>query len=159
MTAFCVPGVWTTVLALLSASFSPSAHRSARSARSALAGMLSGGGGELDVGLGSDLRREYAGSLLGVSASASLDFRDRQANVSLWGVPIAGSVNGSGWLESTTTGVAGKVTLDPEMEARLRRRGVRVVSAALDLPSDSLSVTVDVPIFGQQTLRLKRVLE
>jgi len=116
--------------------------------------MLTGGS---DAGLGSDLLREYAGSLFGVSASASLDFRERQANVSLWGLPIAGSVNGTGWLESTTTGVAGKVVLDPDMEAKLRRRGVRVVSAGLDLPSDSLSVTVDVPIFGQQTLKLARV--
>lgn len=179
MAAFYVPGAWTTVLMILTASFarplmhtttfspSPSPQRSSRPPRSALARMcdevlgsaarrmLSGGS---DVGLGSDLLREYTGSLLGVSASASLDFRERQANVSLWGLPIAGSVNGTGWLESTTTAVAGRVTLDPEMEARLRRRGVRVVSAALDLPSDSLSVTVDVPIFGQQTLRLKRVL-
>ena len=181
MAAFLVPGAWTTVLMILTASFArplmhtttapsllPSPQRSSRPSRSALARMcdevlgsaarrmLSGGGS--DVGLGSDLLREYAGSLFGVSASASLDFRERQANVSLWGLPIAGSVNGSGWLESTTTAVAGKVVLDPDMEARLRRRGVRVVSAALDLPSDSLSVTVDVPIFGQQTLRLKRVL-
>jgi hypothetical protein len=118
--------------------------------------MLTGGGS--DAGLGTDLLREYAGSLLGVSASASLDFRERQANVSLWGLPIAGSVNGSGWLQSTTTGVAGRVLLDPDMQAKLRRRGVRVVSAALDLPSDSLSVTVEVPIFGQQTLKLARVL-
>lgn len=133
---------------------SPSPQRSPRSARSALVRMLTGGS---DAGLGSDLLREYAGSLFGVSASASLDFRERQANVSLWGLPIAGSVNGTGWLESTTTGVAGKVVLDPDMEAKLRRRGVRVVSAGLDLPSDSLSVTVDVPIFGQQTLKLARV--
>lgn len=154
MAAFCIPGTWTTVLALLTASFSP--QRSLRSAHAPLVRMLTGGGGS-DVGLGTDLLREYSGSLFGVSASASLDVRERSANVSLWGLPIAGAVNGTGWLESTTTGVAGKVVLDPEMEAKLRRRGVRVVSAALDLASDSLSVSVEVPIFGQQTLKLARV--
>lgn len=102
--------------------------------------------------------REYSGSLYGVSAEVTLDFAERRADVALWGVPIAGKVEGFGWLANGAEAQErGAVVLDAELKAKLDRRFVRVVSAGLDRVADTVTVCVDVPVLGEQSLVLRRV--
>lgn len=102
--------------------------------------------------------REYAGNLYGVSAEVTLDFAERRADVALWGVPIAGRVAGFGWLSNGAEAQErGAVVLDAELQAKLDRRFVRVVSAGLDRVADTVTVCVDVPVLGEQSLVLRRV--
>lgn len=108
-----------------------------------------------DAGL-SDVRG-YEGSLYGVSASVTLDFAERRADVTLWGVPIGGRVDGFGWLAAGADALErGAVVLDEALQGKLDRRFVRVVDAALDRKADTVTVCVDVPIFGEQRLVLQR---
>ena len=108
-----------------------------------------------DAGL-SDVRH-YAGGMYGVSATVKLDFAERRADVELWGVPIAGRVAGYGWLSATGDAQeSGAVVLDDALQAKLDRRMVRVVNAALDRQADSVTVRVVVPILGEQELVLAR---
>jgi len=108
-----------------------------------------------DAGL-SDVR-DYEGSLYGVSASVTLDFAERRADVTLWGVPVGGRVDGFGWLAGGTDALErGAVVLDEALQGKLDRRFVRVVDAALDRKADTVTVCVDVPIFGEQRLVLQR---
>ena len=103
-----------------------------------------------DAGL-SDVRH-YAGGMYGVSATVKLDFAERRADVELWGVPIAGRVAGYGWLSATGDAQeSGAVVLDDALQAKLDRRMVRVVNAALDRQADSVTVRVVVPILGEQS--------
>ena len=108
-----------------------------------------------DAGL-SDVR-DYEGSLYGVSASVTLDFAERRADVTLWGVPIGGRVDGFGWLAGGADALErGAVVLDEALQGKLDRRFVRVVDAALDRKADTVTVCVDVPVFGEQRLVLQR---
>lgn len=50
----------------------------------------------------------------------------------------------------------GGVELDEEFAARLARRMVSIVKAKLDRAQNTVSVTVVVPFFGEQTLVLTR---
>ena len=89
----------------------------------------------------------FAGSFYGVHACVHLNMRTRVATVSLRGAVLGGTVQGTGWLKDAAA-EAGGVVLEERFEARLRRRFVRVESAALDRVRRTVTVRAVVPILG-----------
>jgi|SaaInlV_125m_DNA_1040241.scaffolds.fasta_scaffold01182_6 hypothetical protein len=89
----------------------------------------------------------FAGSIYGVHARVHLNMRTRVATVSLRGAVIGGTVQGTGWLTNPEA-EAGGVVLEERFAARLRRRFVRVESAALDRTRRTVTVRAAVPILG-----------
>ena len=100
--------------------------------------------------------KEFRGSKYGVSARCELDMQTRKAYVQLSGIPLGGSIQGSGSLADSKS-VAGPVVLDPELERRLARRMVTVLNAAFDQDRSVLTVHVRVPVVGKISLDLIEV--
>ena len=100
--------------------------------------------------------QHFRGSLYGVTATVALHLKSRRAEVELRGIPMGGSVAGVGWLKDLES-EAGEVELEEVFAARLARRMVSIQSAALDREANSVTVNVTVPLFGEQSLELKRV--
>ena len=98
----------------------------------------------------------FEGHFYGVTARVALNMNTRVAHVSLKGYPIAGSVEGTGWLKDSGK-EQGAVVLDPEFEARLSRRFVSIQAAELDRDRHTVTVHATVPILGTLALVLKRV--
>lgn len=102
--------------------------------------------------------QHFRGGMYGVVASVALNLGTRHAEISLRGAPIGGSLSGSGWLKAEQADAySGGVVLDPDFERTLSRRFVSIQHASLDLETNTVSVTVTVPIFGQTVLVLKRI--
>ena len=98
----------------------------------------------------------FEGNFYGVTASVALNMNTRVAHVSLRGYPIAGSVEGSGWLKDSGK-EKGAVVLEPEFEARLSRRFVSIQAAELNREKHTVTVYATVPILGALALTLNRV--
>ena len=102
--------------------------------------------------------QHFRGGMYGVVASVALNLGTRHAEISLRGAPIGGSLSGSGWLKAEQAdALSGGVVLDPDFEKTLARRLVSIQHASLDRETNTVTVTVTVPIFGQTVLVLKRV--
>ena len=102
--------------------------------------------------------QHFRGGVYGVVASVALNLGTRHAEISLRGAPIGGSLSGSGWLKADRAdALSGGVVLDPDFERTLSRRFVSIQHASLDRETNTVTVTVTVPIFGQTVLVLKRV--
>jgi len=102
--------------------------------------------------------QHFRGGMYGVVASVALNLGTRHAEISLRGAPIGGSLSGSGWLKAEQAdALSGGVVLDPDFEKTLARRLVSIQNASLDRETNTVTVTVTVPIFGQTVLVLKRV--
>lgn len=100
--------------------------------------------------------QNYTGGVFGVTAEVELNLRTRVAHVKLEGIPIGGKVEGEGWLASPTA-ETGPVVLQPEFEAALRRRRIRITEAALDRHANTVLVTASVPVLGEQRILLRAV--
>jgi hypothetical protein len=122
-----------------------------------------GGGGAVRgllsrMGLLADEVQHFRGGMYGVIASVALNLGTRHAEISLRGAPVGGTLTGSGWLKAEHADAhSGGVVLDPDFERTLSRRFVSIQRASLDRESNTVTVTVTVPIFGQTVLVLKRV--
>lgn len=90
----------------------------------------------------------FNGKKYGVKASAFLDFDTREADVELYGVVLGGRIAGRGRL-SNPHAESGSVRLDKEFERKLSRRGVSVVSAALDRKRMQVTVIARVLLIGK----------
>jgi len=102
--------------------------------------------------------QHFRGGMYGVVASVALNLGTRHAEISLRGAPIGGSLSGSGWLKAEQAdALSGGVVLDPDFEKTLARRLVSIQHASLDRETNTVTVTVTVPIFGKTVLVLKRV--
>ena len=82
------------------------------------------------------------------------DFCGDRAQVTRLAQAEAGYVQGVGWLRDPKA-EAGGVVVDQEFARKLARRMVGIRHAALNRRTRTVSVTVTVPIFGQQTLVLQ----
>lgn len=105
---------------------------------------------------GADTVEHFAGSFYGVSATVALNLNTRVARVSLRGYPIAGTVEGEGWLKDPDK-ERGEVVLDPTFTARLARRFVRIEWASLDHHKHTVTVHASVPVIGSIVMVLHRV--
>ena len=102
--------------------------------------------------------QHFRGGMYGVVASVALNLGTRHAEISLRGAPVGGSISGSGWLKAEhAEAYSGGVVLDPDFAKLLSRRFVSIQHASLDRETNTVTVTVTVPIFGQTVLVLKRV--
>jgi len=102
--------------------------------------------------------QHFRGGMYGVVASVALNLGTRHAEIMLRGAPVGGTLTGSGWLKAEhAEAYSGGVVLDPEFERTLSRRFVSIQHASLDRETNTVSVTVTVPIFGPTVLVLKRV--
>lgn len=98
--------------------------------------------------------QQFQGRMLGVRARVALDMDTRKARIELLGAPMGGYVQGVGWLTDPKA-EAGKVVVDREFARKLARRFVSITHAGLNRRARTVSVTVTVPVFGQQTLVLQ----
>jgi hypothetical protein len=103
-----------------------------------------------------DTVEHFAGALYGVSADVALNMNTRVAHVTLRGYPIAGTVEGDGWLKEPDK-ERGEVVLEPTFAARLARRFVFIQWASLDREKHTVTVHVSVPLLGECELVLKGV--
>ena len=102
--------------------------------------------------------QHFRGGLYGVVASVALNLGTRHAEISLRGAPVGGTITGSGWLKAEhAEAYSGGVVLDADFERQLARRFVSIQHASLDRETNTVSVTVTVPVFGRNVLVLKRV--
>jgi hypothetical protein len=104
----------------------------------------------------SDTVENFEGSFYGVSANVALNMNTRVAHVSLRGYPIAGTVEGDGWLKDSDK-ERGNVVLEPTFAARLARRFVYIQWASLNREKHTVTVSVSVPVIGSCELVLHRV--
>ena len=100
--------------------------------------------------------QQFQGGMYGVRARVTLDMDTRKARIELRGAPMGGYVQGVGWLRDPKA-EAGGVVVDQEFARKLARRMVGIRHAALNRRARTVSVTVTVPLFGQQTLVLRHV--
>ena len=100
--------------------------------------------------------QQFQGRMLGVRARVTLDMDTRKARIELLGAPMGGYVQGVGWLRDPKA-EAGGVVVDQEFARKLARRMVGIRHAALNRRARTVSVTVTVPVFGQQTMVLQHV--
>ena len=98
--------------------------------------------------------QNYTGGVFGVSAEVELNLRTRVGHVKMRGAPIGGTVEGEGWLASTTA-EDGAVVLEPAFEAALRRRRIRITRAAFDRNANTVTVTARIPVLGEQRVLLR----
>ena len=103
-----------------------------------------------------DTVEHFAGTFYGVTANVALNMNTRVAHVALRGYPIAGTVEGDGWLKEPDK-ERGEVVLEPTFAARLARRFVRIQWASLDREKHTVTVHALVPILGECELVLQRV--
>lgn len=102
--------------------------------------------------------QHFQGGLYGVSASIALNLSTRHAEISLRGTPVGGTLSGSGWLKTEQAeAYSGGVVLDPDFAKQLARRFVSIQHASLNRETNTVTVTVTVPIFGRNVLVLKRI--
>ena len=111
------------------------------------------------MGVGGGEVQHFQGGMYGVSASIALNLSTRHAEISLRGAPVGGTLSGSGWLkvEHAAEAYSGGVVLDPEFAKQLSRRFVSIQHASLNRETNTVTVTVTVPIFGRNVLVLKRI--
>ena len=110
------------------------------------------------MGLVADEVQHFRGSMYGVVASVALNLGTRHAEISLRGAPVGGTIDGSGWLKADhAEAYSGGVVLDPDFERTLSRRFESIQRASLERGTNTVTVTVTVPIFGQTVLVLLRV--
>lgn len=103
-----------------------------------------------------DTVERFAGSFYGVSATVALNMNTRVAHVALSGYPIAGTVEGEGWLKEPDK-ERGEVVLEPTFAARLARRFVTIKWASLDHQKHTVTVHASVPVIGSVVMVLNRV--
>lgn len=103
-----------------------------------------------------DTVEHFEGSFYGVSASVALNLKTRVAHVSLRGYPIAGTVEGDGWLKEPDK-ERGAVVLEPTFAERLSRRFVHIEWASLDREKHTVTVHASVPVIGSVEMVLHRV--
>jgi len=103
-----------------------------------------------------DTVERFEGSFYGVSAAVALNLNTRVAHVWLQGYPIAGTVEGEGWLKEPDK-ERGAVVLEPTFEARLARRFVSIQWASLDREKHTVTVHASVPVIGSVEMVLHRV--
>lgn len=102
--------------------------------------------------------QHFQGGMYGVSASIALNLSTRHAEISLRGAPVGGTLSGSGWLKTEhAEAYSGGVVLDPDFAKQLARRFVSIQHASLNRETNTVTVTVTVPIFGRNVLVLRRI--
>lgn len=103
--------------------------------------------------------QHFQGGMYGVIANIALNLSTRHAEISLRGAPVGGTLSGSGWLkaENHAESYSGGVVLDPDFAKQLARRFVSIQYASLNRETNTVTVTVTVPIFGRNVLVLKRI--
>ena len=111
------------------------------------------------MGVGGGEVQHFRGGMYGVTASIALNLSTRHAEISLRGAPVGGTLSGSGWLktEQSAEAYSGGVVLGPDFAKQLSRRFVSIQHASLNRETNTVTVTVTVPIFGHNVLVLKRV--
>ena len=95
----------------------------------------------------------FTGKLLGVSAEVLLCRNLNCAIVSLSGVPLGGKVSGVARLGNADSD---ELIVEEPLKGVLARRLVHLVNAVHDELSDQVNVTVNLPLFGKQTIILTR---
>ena len=103
-----------------------------------------------------DTIERFEGMIYGVRATVALNMNTRVAHVALRGYPLAGTVEGDGWLKEPDK-ERGAVELEPNFAARLARRFVFIKWASLDREKHTVTVEAAVPILGSVELVLNRV--
>jgi len=103
-----------------------------------------------------DTIERFEGTIYGVSATVALNMNTRVAHVALRGYPLAGTVEGDGWLKEPDK-ERGAVELEPTFAARLARRFVYIKWASLDREKHTVTVQAAVPILGSVEIVLNRV--
>ena len=103
-----------------------------------------------------DTIERFEGTIYGVSATVALNMNTRVAHVALRGYPLAGTVEGDGWLKEPDK-ERGAVELEPNFAARLARRFVYIKWASLDREKHTVTVQAAVPILGSVEIVLNRI--
>ena len=99
--------------------------------------------------------RTYEGGLYGVSALVELNMQTREADVSLSGIVLGGTLSGTGRLESPTS-ESGGVVLDEDLAYSLARRYITIKHASLNRENDTVCVAAVVPLLGDIEIYLVR---
>lgn len=102
-----------------------------------------------------DETRLFSGSLYGVTATCELNMRTRVAYITLRGIAIGRELSGTGSLRDPSS-ESGSVKLDPEFAKALARRFIKIHGASYVRTSDSLVVSISIPIFGDTQMVLLR---
>jgi hypothetical protein len=105
-------------------------------------------------GLASPEREVYVGGMLGVSARVVLCRKRENAQITLSGIPVGGTVSGTARFGR---GSEEKVVVGEPLAGTLRRRFVRIVEAEHKEASDTVVVVARLPlVLGTQTIVLVR---
>ena len=94
----------------------------------------------------------YSGRRFGVSANVDLDMFSKIATVTLSGIPIGGSINGTATLDES-----GNPVLDDKLRDALARRGVSVDTVDMDSGSTSCRVVARLPFARCLSITLNKL--
>jgi hypothetical protein len=94
----------------------------------------------------------YAGGLLGVQADVNLSRDPPRADITLRGIPVGGTLTGGASYDGDYA-----VQLDADLQRRLRRLRVAVLSVTPSSTWDRVFVAVQLPLFlGRHNITLWR---
>lgn len=110
------------------------------------------------VGMAEEPAAYFAGSFYGVHADVTLNMNTRVAHVTLSGIPIGGTLEGEGWLQSAGA-ESGPVVLQGDFSERLARRFVAITRASLDRNAKTVTVWASVPLLGEVEMVLDEVIQ
>lgn len=97
-------------------------------------------------------KETYAGGLLGVNARVTLDRQSGLAHVTLNGRPLLGTISGSAWIQRS-----GEIALDETLQTALSRRLCSVDSVYDDAFEKTLTIYINLPLFGLRRLVMKLI--
>lgn len=80
----------------------------------------------------------------------------KTARITLSGIPMGGTVKGEASFSDAEATESGSLVVSEPLASVLRRRAVRLVSAAYDEASDTVRVTAKLPVFGTRNIVLAR---
>ena len=109
------------------------------------------------VGLAEEPTAHFTGSFYGVYAHVALNMNTRVAHVTLSGIPIGGTLEGEGWLQSAGA-ESGPVVLQGDFAERLGRRFVEISRASLNRQAKTVTVWASVPLLGEIEMVLNEML-
>ena len=93
--------------------------------------------------------RNYTGRVFGVSVRVSLDELGQRAHVRLQGAPFFGRLEGDAFFDDDRL-----LVLDETLSEGLSRRACSVSEVNENKIENVLEVIVDLPIFGERTIKL-----
>ena len=98
----------------------------------------------------------FVGGLLGVTADVTLCEGEHKAFIKLSGVPLGGTLRGSA---TFADGEGSGVVVHEPLRTSLRRRFVRIIRAEYDRQTQTVTVTVKLPLLlGTHSIKLARAL-